>query len=206
MALKVKVARDEIAPALSASSDAGADAAPPPCDEIDVPALARGAVEAYVSRGRVIEPALSPDASILSRPSACFVCIKTFGKELRGCVGTVEPEKETLAAEVVANAIKAATRDPRFRPITRDELPSVRYSVDVLGAFEPARFEDLDPAVFGLMVEDHSGSRRGLLLPNIDSVKTAEVQIGVAARKAGIRPDEPLRLYRFRTRRFGEWD
>ena len=206
MALKAKAAGDDIPPARPGSGEAGAWTLPPPCDDSLIPALARGAVETYVSQGRVVEPAPAPDTSILSRPSACFVCIKTFGRELRGCVGTVEPEEGTLAAEVVANAIKAATRDPRFRPITRDELPSARYSVDVLGAFEPARFEDLDPAVFGLMVEDHSGSRRGLLLPNIDSVKTAEVQIGVAARKAGIRPDEPLRLYRFRTRRFGEWD
>ena len=176
-------------------------------DESQIPALARGAVETYVSHGRIIEPKIAPRTSLLlMRPSACFVCLKTFGRELRGCVGTVEPEKETLAAEVVANAIKAATRDPRFRPLSQDELPSVRYSVDVLGAFEPARFEDLDPDVFGLMVVDESGSRRGLLLPDIESIKTADVQVRVATRKAGIQPDEPLRLYRFRTRRFSEWD
>ena len=175
-------------------------------DESQIPALARSAVETFVSRGHVLEPVSSPRESILSRPSACFVCIKTLGKELRGCVGTVEPEAETLAEEVVANAIKAATRDPRFRPLSEGELPSLRYSVDVLGAFEPARFEDLDPAVFGLMVVDQKGLRRGLLLPNIESVKTADVQVGVTARKAGILPDEPLRLYRFRTRRFSEWD
>lgn len=188
------------------SGDADARAASPPHDEQCIPALARGAVEAYVSRGLVMEPAPPPPSSMLSRPSACFVCIKTRGRELRGCIGTFEPEKNTLAEEVVANAIKAATRDPRFRPLSESELPTLRYSVDVLGTLEPARFEELDPAVFGLMVVDRTGARRGLLLPNIEGINTADRQVSVAAGKAGIQPEEPLRLYRFRTRRFSEWD
>ena len=175
------------------------------CDESRITALARNAVEAYVLKRLVIEPVPSPDESLLSRPSACFVCIKTVGWELRGCIGTIEPEKSTLAEEVIANAIKAATRDPRFHPLSRDELPSLRYSVDVLGSLEQARFEDLDPAIFGVVVTDQSGSRRGLLLPDIESIETASQQVSVAAKKAGIKTGEPLRLYRFRTRRFSEW-
>lgn len=175
-------------------------------DESQIPALARSAVETFVARRRVIEPLLSSGASLLKRPSPCFVCIKTLGRELRGCIGTTNPEKSTLAEEVVANAIKAATRDPRFRPLSENELSSLCYSVDVLEALEPARLVDLDPAVFGVVVVDRSGSRRGLLLPNIESIKTADQQVHVAARKAGIKSDEPLRLYRFRTRRFSERD
>ena len=166
--------------------------------------LARNAVEAYVLRGQVVEPPPFHETSPLARPSACFVCIKTAGRELRGCIGTVEPEHGTLAEEVMANAVKAATRDPRFPPVSGDELPSLFYSVDVLGSLEPARFEDLNPAAFGVVVTDRSGSRRGLLLPDIESIETADQQVGVAARKAGIKPGEPLRLYRFRTSRFSE--
>ena len=169
-----------------------------------ITALARSAVETFVLKRRVIEPESSSQTSLLSRPSACFVSIKTLGRELRGCIGTVEPEKSTLAEEVIVNAIKAATRDPRFEPLSGDELPSLRYSVDVLGSLEPAGFDDLDPAVFGVVVTDISGSRRGLLLPAIESVKTAAQQVTVAARKAGLKPGEPLKLYRFRTHRFGE--
>lgn len=169
-----------------------------------IPALARAAVETYVLKREIIKPADSPRMSLLSRPSACFVCIKTRGRELRGCIGTVEPEKSTLAEEVIVNAIKAATRDPRFEPLSGDELPALRYSVDVLGRPEPAEFEDLDPSVFGVIVTDHSGSRRGLLLPAIESIRTADQQVNVAAKKAGIEPGEPLKLYRFRTHRFGE--
>ena len=166
--------------------------------------LARNAVEAYVLRGHFVEPPPLPETSALARPSACFVCLKTVGRELRGCIGTVEPEHNTLAAEVMANAIKAATRDPRFRPVSPDELPSLLYSVDILRSPEPAQFEDLNPATFGVVVTDQSGSRRGLLLPDIETIETAGQQVGVAARKAGIKPGEPLRLYRFRTRRFSE--
>jgi AmmeMemoRadiSam system protein A len=169
-----------------------------------ITALARAAVETYVLKREIVEPADSPRTSLLSRPSACFVCIKTHGRELRGCIGTVEPEKSTLAEEVIVNAIKAATRDPRFEPLSCDELPTLRYSVDVLGRPEPAVFDDLDPSVFGIVVTDHSGSRRGLLLPAIESIRTAGQQVSVAAKKAGIEPGEPLKLYRFCTHRFSE--
>jgi AmmeMemoRadiSam system protein A len=174
-------------------------------DESQIPALARKAVETYVLERRVVEPVFSSQTSLLNQQSACFVSIKTLGRELRGCIGTVEHEKSTLAEEVIANAIKAATRDPRFQPLSDNELPSLRYSVDVLGSLEPAQLADLEPAIFGVVVVDHSGLRRGLLLPNIESIKTAGQQVHVAAKKAGIKPDEPLRLYRFRTRRFSEW-
>ena len=175
-----------------------------PYDEGRITALARNAVEAYVLSGHVVEPPQFLETSTLGKPSACFVCIKTVGRELRGCIGTVEPEHATLAEEIIVNAVKAATRDPRFRPVSGDELSSLCYSVDVLGSLEPARFEDLNPAAFGVVVTDQSGARRGLLLPDIESIETAGQQVGVAARKAGIKPGEPLRLYRFQTRRFSE--
>jgi hypothetical protein len=170
-----------------------------------ITALARAAVETYVLRREAIEPADYSRASLLSRPSACFVCIKTLRRELRGCIGTVEPEKNSLSEEVIVNSIKAATRDPRFKPITSDELSALRYSVDVLGGLEPAEFEDLDPSVFGVVVTNHSGSRRGLLLPAIEGIGTPDQQVSIAVRKAGIEAGEPLKLYRFRTHRFSEW-
>jgi AmmeMemoRadiSam system protein A len=170
-----------------------------------ITALARAAVETYVLKLETIEPADSPRTSLLNRPAACFVCIKTLGRELRGCIGTVKPEKSTLAEEVIVNAIKAATRDPRFEPLLGDELPSLRYSVDVLGSLEPAEFDDLNPSIFGVVVTNRSGSRRGLLLPAIENIRTAGQQVSVAARKAGIEVGETLKLYRFRTHRFSEW-
>jgi AmmeMemoRadiSam system protein A len=166
--------------------------------------LARRAVETFVLKHKVLEPERVEASRLLSQRSACFVCIKTEGRELRGCVGTIEPEHDSLAEEVVDNAIKAATRDPRFRPVSAEELSRLRYSVDVLGALEPTTLEDLDPSVFGVVVTNDSGTRRGLLLPNIDGIRTPDQQVGVAARKACIGPRETVKLFRFRTRRFQE--
>lgn len=166
----------------------------------ELPQLARRSVETFVREGRILEA----PAETFDERAACFVSIKTLEGDLRGCIGTIEPTKETLAEELIANAINAATRDPRFLPITPVELPRLRYSVDVLSAPEAASFEELDPAVYGVIVEDEQGMRRGLLLPDLKGIETASQQVEIAARKAGIAPGTPLRLSRFRVERFRE--
>ena len=89
-------------------------------------------------------------------------------------------------------------------PLPTNELPNLKYSVDILTAPEPATVADLDPALYGVIVEDESGMLRGLLLPDIAGVDTAEQQVNIAARKAGITPETPLKLSRFRVDRFRE--
>ena len=168
----------------------------------DLPALARQTVETFVLTGKQLSP--PPALGILSARAACFVSIKTLAGDLRGCIGTIEPAKETLAEEVIMNAVNAATRDPRFVPIAADELSNLRYSVDILGVPEPTSFEDLDPATYGVIVEDESGAFRGLLLPDIEGVDTATKQVEIAARKAGISAGSPLKLSRFRVDRYRE--
>lgn len=167
-----------------------------------LPALAREAVESFIRTGTVIRQ--KAGTGLLAARAACFVSLKTLDGELRGCIGTVEPVKDTLAAELIANAINAATRDSRFSPVTPDELPNLRYSVDVLSAPEPAEITDLDPAVYGVIVEDETGSRRGLLLPDLQGIETVSDQVAIASRKAGILPGDPVRLARFRVDRYGE--
>jgi AmmeMemoRadiSam system protein A/AmmeMemoRadiSam system protein B len=170
---------------------------------IELPALARLAVETFVLDGK---QALVPQeaSALLSAPAACFVSIKTLTGDLRGCIGTIEPTKQSLAEELIANAINAATRDPRFDPVSESELSTLRYSVDILAPPEPATFADLNPKVYGVIVEDESGKLRGLLLPDIPGVDTASQQVEIAARKAGIPPGQPLQLSRFRVDRFRE--
>ncbi len=168
-----------------------------------LPALARTAVETFIRYGNTFAPPQSTEG-LLASPAPCFVCLKTLDGELRGCIGTIEPAKATLAEEVVANAISAAMNDPRFDPVKTAELSNLRYSVDVLLPAEPAEMKDLDPSVFGVIVEDESGSRRGLLLPDISGIDNAEQQVEIAARKAGIGRDERIRLWRFKVERFRE--
>ncbi len=163
--------------------------------------LARRAVEMFVREKQLLDLPSSLSAR-LARPAACFVSIKTNAGDLRGCIGTIEPVHKTLAEEIIANAASAATHDPRFPPVAATELPFLRYSVDVLSEPEAARPEELDPKVYGVIVEDKDGLRRGLLLPDLDGISTVDQQITVAARKAGIPPNTPLRFFRFRVERF----
>ncbi|MGQ9807981.1 MAG: AmmeMemoRadiSam system protein A [Armatimonadota bacterium] len=161
--------------------------------------LARAALEEYVRRGRVL-PAPDDVPEDLLRRAACFVSLKKDGA-LRGCIGTIEPVEETLAAEIIANAISAGTRDPRFLPVTPEELPWLQYSVDVLTPPEP--IPDLtghDPRRYGLIVEGFG--RRGLLLPDLEGVDTPEQQLAICLSKAGLSSPRGIRLYRFTVERY----
>jgi AmmeMemoRadiSam system protein A/AmmeMemoRadiSam system protein B len=168
----------------------------------ELPALARQAVETFIRTGDMLEP--STAEGLLAARAPCFVCLKTANGELRGCIGTIEPVKETLAEEIVANSISAAINDPRFDAVRKDELPNLVYSVDVLLPPEPAAIDELDPAIYGVIVEDESGSRRGLLLPDIPGVDTAQQQVEIATRKAGISQGTPVKLSRFKVERYRE--
>jgi AmmeMemoRadiSam system protein A len=192
--IKAEAGNQEINLALNASEDSPA---------MDLPALARKAVETLVLTGKPMNPPAKASGLLAAR-AACFVSIKTHAGDLRGCIGTIEPAKQNLAEEIVANAINAATRDPRFDPVSPGELVELRYSVDILGAPEPASFEDLDPKTYGVIVEDESGKLRGLLLPDIAGVETVRQQVEIAARKAGIPTDQPIKLSRFRVDRYRE--
>ncbi|MBI4303479.1 MAG: AmmeMemoRadiSam system protein B [Chloroflexi bacterium] len=161
--------------------------------------LAKETVETYVKEGKVIKPpkGLSPE---MKQAAGVFVSIHKLGG-LRGCIGTFEPQMGNVAEEVIANAISSATRDPRFTPITPDELKDLDFSVDVLTRPEPVPDEaSLDPKKYGVIVE--CGWRRGLLLPDLDGVDTVEYQIDICRQKAGIMPHEPIRLYRFEVKRY----
>jgi len=174
-----------------------------PRDEISLPALAREAVETFTRSGRILSPPQSAEA-LLSTRAPCFVSLKTMQGELRGCIGTIEPTQDTLAEEIIANAISAATNDPRFEPVRPEELSNLRYSVDVLSPPEETVIDDLDPSLYGVIVEDKAGGRRGLLLPDIPGIENAQQQVEIAARKAGIGHDEPIRLWRFKVERHRE--
>lgn len=169
----------------------------------DLPGLARRAVENFTRDGEIVNPS-SSRAGLLGSRAPCFVCLKTRDGELRGCIGTIEASKDTLAEEIVANAISAATSDPRFDSVRKEELAGLVYSVDVLLPAEPATIEDLDPKIYGVIVEDESESRRGLLLPDIAGVETSVQQVEIAKRKAGIPEGTPVRLSRFRVERYRE--
>ena len=151
----------------------------------------------YVTKGKVPVPATFRG---LSEPAGVFVSIHKDGM-LRGCIGTTGPTCRNALQEIIQNAISAATDDPRFAGVTAQELDALDYSVDILSEPEPVESESqLDPAVYGVIVE--RGSRRGLLLPDLPGVDSVAQQLEIAKSKAGIRPSEPARLYRFTVTRY----
>ncbi len=163
--------------------------------------LARVALKYYFDKGKL--PPL-PDSlpGSYNKKSGAFVSLKLDG-ELRGCIGTVEPTRKSLADEIMENAISAALRDPRFAPVKPEELDSLSITVDVLGPLEKVdNRADLDPEVFGVLVR--SGRRSGLLLPNLEGVDSVEKQVGIACQKAGIVPGEPVKMFRFKVDRYYE--
>ena len=160
--------------------------------------LARQTIEAYVREKRVISP---PEtlASEMQERAGTFVSLHDHLGRLRGCIGTIMPTRENVAQEVIHNAISAATRDPRFPPLAPAELDGLEVKVDVLTTPEPVSGpEALDPKEYGVIVEDMQGWRRGLLLPDLEGVDTVEYQVDIARRKAGIGPNEAVKLLRFR--------
>jgi AmmeMemoRadiSam system protein B/AmmeMemoRadiSam system protein A len=160
--------------------------------------LAKQTVETYVKEGKTLKPGeLTPE---MKEKAGVFVSIHKFG-ELRGCIGTFEPVKDNVAEEIINNAISSATSDPRFPPVAPNELGDLDYSVDVLTTPQPIDSQDqLDPRRYGVIVE--SGFRRGLLLPDLEGVDTVDYQIDICRQKAGIMPDEPVKLYRFEVKRY----
>jgi AmmeMemoRadiSam system protein B/AmmeMemoRadiSam system protein A len=160
--------------------------------------LAKETVETYVGQGKV--PQVGEVAPEMKERAGVFVSIHKFG-ELRGCIGTFESTEDSVAGEIITNAISSATRDPRFPAIAPDELKDLTYSVDVLT--EPELIESLDlldPKKYGVIVE--AGWRRGLLLPDLEGVDSVDYQIAICRQKAGIMPDEPVKLYRFQVKRY----
>jgi len=161
--------------------------------------LAKEAVETYVRQREVIKPPAALSDEMMGK-AGVFVSLHK-GRELRGCIGTFTPSKRNVAEEIIANAINAAIEDPRFSPVVAGELTDLDYSVDVL--FPPEAISDaseLDPRKYGVIVE--SGTRRGLLLPDLEGVDTAEQQIEISRIKAGINAHEPVELYRFEVKRY----
>jgi AmmeMemoRadiSam system protein A len=157
--------------------------------------LARETIEKYISRReRNTVPGWAP-AEMTERKAGVFVSIHKDGR-LRGCIGTILPVRRSVAEEIISNAVSAATGDPRFDPVRPEELDRLEINVDVLSAPEKIESRDeLDVKRYGVIVS--SGSRRGLLLPDLDGIDTVDEQIDIAMRKGGISPRDSITLERF---------
>lgn len=156
-------------------------------------AVARSAIRAQIAGRRYQPPAGGPGAA------GVFVSLHRDGR-LRGCMGHVEPRNDRLYEEVADVARLAARQDPRFSPVSADELHDLDIEVSVLQPPEAiAGPAELDPAVYGVIIS--SGHRGALLLPGLEGIDTVQEQLSVARRKGVIGPAEPVQLQRFTVRK-----
>ncbi len=161
--------------------------------------LARDSVGHFLNHHTKL-PCPDPLSRDLQTRSGVFVSIKK-GRQLRGCVGTLEPSEANLAVEIIENALKAALHDPRFSPVSVEELEDLSYSVDVVRPLEKiSSTSELDPEVYGLVVR--SNGKQGVLLPDLEGVDSIEDQIRICRDKGKITDDEPIEMHRFRVDRF----
>jgi len=163
-------------------------------------ALAKQAVETYINNGKMIPIPEKMDETFTHEKSGVFVCLK-IDKQLRGCIGTFMPVTENVAEETIRNAVAAATEDPRFSAVSREELGSIEYTVDVLSPPEEVHdLKELDPKKYGIIVI--KDNRKGLLLPDLEGVESVDQQIHIASLKAGIISREGLKIFRFSVARY----
>ena len=166
--------------------------------------IAREAVKGQLSGETSVFGVSEP----LPDASGVFVSIKRHG-ELRGCLGTLQLQSD-LAGEVARCARDSAARDPRFPPVTIEEVRDSTFEISVLGPLEP--IDPSDAAAFeigrhGLVVEQ--GARKGLLLPQVATEWgwTRDEFLRRTCQKAGLPGDawrHGAQVYRFAAEVFGE--
>ena len=163
--------------------------------------LAVQAVHHFLSKGKSL-PCPSPVPDGMNDQLGTFVSIKKkTNRELRGCMGTLKPNQNNLAEEIIRNAVNAATRDPRFKPVKIEELDQLLFSVDVLTPLEPIdRPEQLNPRQYGLSIK-YEG-RQGILLPDLEGIDTVKKQIDLCLKKGNIKKNAAYRMYRFEVERY----
>jgi AmmeMemoRadiSam system protein A len=162
--------------------------------------LAHQTLRVYLETGQI--PAIAkPLPSDLGRPAAVFVTLTTADDQLRGCRGTIEPVEPNLAEAIVKTTIASAVDDPRFEPLTFDQLAGMKIKIDILGPLQPVTTEtELDPRIYGVLVQ--SGGQRAVLLPDIPAIETVDQQLTAARRKANILPRETIRIFKFTVERY----
>jgi AmmeMemoRadiSam system protein A len=164
----------------------------------------RAVSEALAGRPAVpVEP-----EGVLGLRAGAFVSFHRHG-ELRGCIGHPDGD-QPLAAVVARCAVAAATGDPRFPPVTPDELEDCAIEVSVLGPIEPVQdAADIIVGRHGLIVEQ--GRHRGLLLPQVAREQgwNRDTFLAQTCAKAGLPGDawkRGAKILKFEAEVFGDTD
>ncbi len=163
--------------------------------------LARQSIKTFLETGQILPVPADIPQPMVEEEVAVFVTLHAADGQLRGCRGTISPSEPNMAEAIIKTAVASATDDPRFLPVTPDEVDGLQIKVDVLSPLEPVSDTSaLDEKVYGVLIQ--SGRRRAVLLPDIAVVDSVARQLQLVRQKAGLSPDEPADLYRFTVTRY----
>lgn len=171
--------------------------------------LAEESIRYGVAHGRKPHVDLSSLGDWAAVPRATFVTVYLDGR-LNGCIGMLAARR-AVVEDIVSNAYGAAFEDPRFRPITEDDLPDVSVHIAILGELSPIDvhsdaelIEEMRPGIDGVVLDD--GRRRGTFLPAVwEKLPDRVAFLNHLKLKAGMAPGEwpsGLAVYRFEVEEF----
>jgi MEMO1 family protein len=160
--------------------------------------LSRSALEASLTAGSAPAGEAFPQEFAALR-FGVFVTLEMHNR-VRGCRGTLYPAYSGLREEIIGTSIGAATRDGRFKPLSRDELTAVRISITIVERLEPLVSLGALSKSDGLVAK--SGEKVGVVLPYEGS--DAEVRARWALKKAGISDNDDVEWYTLKGVRFAE--
>jgi AmmeMemoRadiSam system protein A len=171
--------------------------------------IARASIARALGRSHVVDET----APWLLEPGACFVTLTRQG-ELRGCIGSLEARR-SLLADVKANAVAAALHDPRFSPLSAQELDRTEIEVSLLSPMQALAFSSeadalgqLQPGIDGVVFE--FGTLRSTFLPQVwEQLPDPDEFMAHLKRKAGLHADfwaAEVRLQRYTVSNWKESD
>ncbi len=174
-------------------------------------ALALASIRHGLSSGEPLTVRAEQYAPPLRQHRASFVTLNKEG-QLRGCIGHLEAW-QSLVEDVAQNAWAAAFRDPRFSPLTSQELERLQIHISVLTPAQPLQFTSehdlltqIRPQVDGLILRD--GNARGTFLPSVwDALPRVEDFWQHLKQKAGLPANHwsnTLTVQRYETESFGD--
>lgn len=189
-------------PASPASSGADAE------DGSALPAVARAALLAECT-GKAPKASSWPAATgYLAQKRPVFVTFFAPDGSVRASVGSLEATQSDLVAETAASARLAAQPSSGGKTeaiVDAKELKKLTIEVAILGATERVEsIIELDPDIYGVILTATKTGQRGVTLPNRPDLNTVDKQLAAIRREAGLRPDERLRIERFRVETFRE--
>ncbi|MDO9052362.1 MAG: AmmeMemoRadiSam system protein A [Gallionella sp.] len=176
----------------------------------------RGAILLPIARAAIsnaLQRPMTADESApwLAEQAACFVTLSQHG-QLRGCIGSLEAHR-SLLADVKSNAVSAALHDPRFMPLSADELGITDIEISLLTPCQTMQFSDeadalsqLRPGVDGIVFA--YGHHRSTFLPQVwEQLPDSHQFMAHLKRKAGLPADfwdQGVALSRYSVRKYKE--